>query len=292
MSVLGSCVWSRPSPLGGRRRRAGVSLAVGLVCAVVVVPVVTAQEGDDHQDTVKICHFDSNGYDSAQARETDFYGAGVQGHGEHAQDIVPPFVIEDPRPGDPSSFDGRNWDGAGQALFNAGCKAPEPEPEKKVRICHATSRTDPYVSNEPAIANNGDLKGGHLDHTGPVYPAADWAIIPPYDYVDKDGKLHVFPGYNWGPDGQAIYQINCDLPPPPTPKTVNAGPRVRRADSERLPRALRLQQPEWNHRRGSAGRQEFVRAGCAYRGQPVAFGPAVSRTSSRWSSTAPRSPGT
>jgi hypothetical protein len=39
--------------------------------------------------------------------------------------------------------------------------------EKKVRICHATSaEKNPYEENEPAIANNGDLQGGHLDHTG------------------------------------------------------------------------------------------------------------------------------
>ena len=94
-----------------------------------------------------------------------------------------------------------------------------PEPERKVRICHATSsNSNPYVSNEPAIANNGDLNGGHLDHTGPVYPAKDWGdIIPPYNYVDKEGKPQTFPGYNWSPEGQAIYQNGCEPPQPPDP---------------------------------------------------------------------------
>ena len=60
--------------------------------------------------------------------------------------------------------------------------------EKKVRICHATaSKTNPYISNEPAIANNGDLQGGHLNHTGPVFPADDWGdIIPPYTFTDDE----------------------------------------------------------------------------------------------------------
>src|SRR6476660_1269979 len=73
--------------------------------------------------------------------------------------------------------------------------------EKKVRICHATSaEKNPYVANEPAIANNGDLNGGHLNHTGPVFPAADWGdIIPPYEYVDDKGVTQIFPGYNWTP---------------------------------------------------------------------------------------------
>ena len=89
--------------------------------------------------------------------------------------------------------------------------------EKKVRICHATSsHSNPYVSNEPAIANNGDLKGGHLDHTGPVFPAPDWGdIIPPYTFVDPDGVTQVFPGSNWTPDGQAIWQNGCELGPDP-----------------------------------------------------------------------------
>ena len=90
--------------------------------------------------------------------------------------------------------------------------ASQPNDNKKVRICHATSaEKNPYVSEEPAIANNGDLEGGHLDHTGPVFPAADWGdIIPPYDYVDADGVAQIFPGYNWTPNGQAIWQNGCE----------------------------------------------------------------------------------
>ena len=50
-----------------------------------------------------------------------------------------------------------------------------PTNEKQVRICHATSsETNPYVSETPAIANNGDLQGGHLNHEGPVFPGAEW----------------------------------------------------------------------------------------------------------------------
>ena len=82
-----------------------------------------------------------------------------------------------------------------------------------MRICHATdSKTNPYVSNEPAIANNGDLQGGHLDHKGPVFPANDWGdIIPPYTYTDASGKEQVFPGRNWDAAGQAIWQFDCNL---------------------------------------------------------------------------------
>ena len=73
--------------------------------------------------------------------ETDFYGLHQRDHGKHDEDIVPAFTIENPSSDDPPSFPGRNWDERGQAIYNADCAepAPPPEPERKVRICHATS---------------------------------------------------------------------------------------------------------------------------------------------------------
>ncbi len=117
------------------------------------------------------------------------------------------------------------------------------ENEKKVRICHATSsESNPYTSPEPAIANNGDLNGGHLTHTGPVFPAADWGdIIPPYDYVDENGKAQVFPGYNWSPEGQAIWELGC------TPGLKPLKPILECVEDRAgrwVPGALRLRQPE------------------------------------------------
>ena len=61
------------------------------------------------------------------------------------------------------------------AAFAAIPAAADLPNEKKVRICHATSsESNPYVANEPAIANNGDLEGGHLI-TRASLPADDWA---------------------------------------------------------------------------------------------------------------------
>ncbi len=93
--------------------------------------------------------------------------------------------------------------------------------EKQVGICHRTASTsNPYVLQSPAVANNGDLKGGHLDHTGPVYfvgISGKWGdIIPPYTYLDPNGVQQVFPGYNWDAAGQAIFQHGCSLTPGPS----------------------------------------------------------------------------
>jgi hypothetical protein len=104
--------------------------------------------------------------------------------------------------------------------MSTGAKSRTTAPPTKVRICHATSsNSNPYVSEEPAIANNGDLSGGHLNHTGPVFPADGWGdIIPPYTYVDENGKTQTFPGYNWTA-GEAIYQNSCE-PKRPTPTRI------------------------------------------------------------------------
>lgn len=103
------------------------------------------------------------------------------------------------------------------AAFAAIPAAADLPNEKKVRICHATSsRSNPYVENEPAIANNGDLEGGHLNHEGPAFPADDWGdIIPPYRDFDEDGNP--FLGYNWTLDGQAIWENGCKPVRPPEP---------------------------------------------------------------------------
>ncbi len=84
--------------------------------------------------------------------------------------------------------------------------------EKKVGICHATGSEDnPFVEQSPAIGNNGDLQGGHLDHPND--------IIPPYDYVDPNGNPQTFPGRNWTPENQAIWQNGCRPVTPPDPLT-------------------------------------------------------------------------
>ncbi len=161
-------------------------------------------------------------------------------------------------------------------VFVVGIQPAASQPNdivKKVRICHATSaEKNPYVSNEPAIANNGDLHGGHLDHTGPVFPAADWGdIIPPYEYVDANGVTQIFPGYNWTPRGQAIWQNGCEA----APESARTDARVRRRRAgRRVPGALRLPEPEtptpWScrsrtrsfpTRRIEASRRCFSRAG-------------------------------
>ena len=84
-----------------------------------------------------------------------------------------------------------------------------------ITICHATSsNSNPYDTQSPNIQNDGSLAGGHLNHTGPLYPSANWGdIIPPYN----SGSFH-YAGMNWTSAGQAIYGNDCNVvTPTPTP---------------------------------------------------------------------------
>lgn len=101
--------------------------------------------------------------------------------------------------------------------------------QAKETICHATSsHSNPYTQESPNIQNDGSLSGGHLNHTGPVFPASNWGdIIPPYTHGNFS-----YPGLNWTTAGQAIWNNDCNVPSPtatPTPTikpTATPTPKV------------------------------------------------------------------
>jgi uncharacterized repeat protein (TIGR01451 family) len=86
------------------------------------------------------------------------------------------------------------------------------EETDRVRICHRTkSHSNPYIVNNPS--KSGDVNG-HDDH-GPdnlvwyegIGKHEEWGdIIPPFDY----GEGQRYEGKNWSPEGQTIYNNNCE----------------------------------------------------------------------------------
>ena len=107
---------------------------------------------------------------------------------------------------------------------------PGDEVVDKVEICHATSSyQNPYIINEPAA--DGDVSG-HADHTGPIFwpdipKHTEWGdIIPPF-YYDGGGEFpSFFPGLNWTPEGQAIYENDCVIPTPEPVLTITSVPCI------------------------------------------------------------------
>lgn len=79
-----------------------------------------------------------------------------------------------------------------------------------VTLCHATGDTDkPYTQVDAKVLPDGTLDGGHLTHTGPIFPEAGWGdIIPPY--VDGKGQAHA--GLNDTAAGLAFLQNDCQPP--------------------------------------------------------------------------------
>ena len=220
--------------------------------------------------TAYLCHFADGAYEAADAPESDFYGPDAEGHGRDSQDIVPPFVIESPRPDDPSSFDGRHWDNRGQAILDAGCDeappepGPTPEPEKRSGSATRRARRRIRTSQEePAIANNGDLNGGHLEpHRPRVSRRTAWGdIIPPYVYVgDKDGQTSRSPATTGGRGRAGDLRERLRATRAAYSQEGHPPPRMRRTARRRqVPRPLGLREQERHDRRGD-GRPEHVLA--------------------------------
>jgi hypothetical protein len=89
---------------------------------------------------------------------------------------------------------------------------------QSVDICHGTgSNSNPYIQESPSVqsggATEGELTGGHSNHTGPLWfdgiQVAWGDIIPPYHYAPNN---YDFPGLNWTAEGQAIFNNGCAIP--------------------------------------------------------------------------------
>ena len=109
------------------------------------------------------------------------------------------------------------------AVASVGTLGASAQQEPQVTLCHATSaESNPYgpqpiTVDQSAVFNNGVVPNGHGTHTGPIFPATEgdpphWGdIIPPFgDY----------PGLNATPEGLAILENGCQIPPPVTTTTA------------------------------------------------------------------------
>jgi hypothetical protein len=88
---------------------------------------------------------------------------------------------------------------------------PQSDGFHKVTICHALpdSASHDYNVITVDIASSGYVKGGHYVAPGDNSKHAEGGdIIPPYDYVRKDGSPFHFDGQNYG-DGQVAFDLGC-----------------------------------------------------------------------------------
>ena len=206
-----------------------VSFVVAVISATfLIMPTSTAAPGA----SVTLCH--------ATGSETNPYVSitinpnGLNGHDGHDGDIIPPSQD--------GSWESRNWDGKGQAIWAAGCVIPAPEPSpstsspapetstpapvttspapvttspapnQQITLCHATgSESNPYVSITVSV--NG--LEGHGDHPEDIIPA-----------YTNESTGEQYPGKNLGGNGAAILEAGCIIPAPvtTTPAPVTTTP--------------------------------------------------------------------
>ena len=126
----------------------------------------------------------------------------------------------------------------------AGAHLPrDRSPGQPVRRGAPRSRRTTATSKAATSATS--VKGPYPG-TYPETKKKDWGdIIPPFDYVDENNKPAVSEGVNWTPEGQAIYENGCNPVTLDPGRPDRADPRVRGGPGHwRIPRPLRLQQPE------------------------------------------------
>jgi len=108
----------------------------------------------------------------------------------------------------------------------------------QVTFCHRdNNEKQPYGPKAITTDYASVFKQGHDGHTGPIFEPGmkaagiKWGdIIPPFDYVDKQGVTQHFAGLNWTAEGEAFVARDCQLPtsttttPPPTTTTTTTPP--------------------------------------------------------------------
>jgi uncharacterized repeat protein (TIGR01451 family) len=106
--------------------------AAGLVaCAGVATAAIVTQHGAPGVPLVKgnqkitICHATSSDKNPYNQLSVDVDSIVKHGHGDHPNDIIPPFDYVDGS-GHTQHYPGKNWDATGQAIWLNGCEMPQP----------------------------------------------------------------------------------------------------------------------------------------------------------------------
>ena len=152
------------------KRTIGTLGAVGLAALVVAAPAV-ADRGWSDDAKIIICHAGS-GSNAKHYTVNSVPVPSLNGHGHHGNDIIPP--------NDGLKY-GKNWDAAGQAIYNNGCAAAPPVDNPPVDNPPVDNPPvdNPPVDNPPV--DNPPVDNPPVDNPPVVNPPVNNppAVVPP-----------------------------------------------------------------------------------------------------------------
>ena len=155
----------------------------------------------------------------------------INGHaGRHPRDIIPPFDY-----GQDGSFPGQNWNQTGILTWLNACRSwtppeppepPVPPPPRPVPP-PAPPPVAPVINIAPVTFCLARDTGYVVRTEKPLTVARliianPTSIVPPFSFTVND-RAYAYPGYNWGVQGQAVWDNGCVVPTAPPLVTPGGG---------------------------------------------------------------------
>lgn len=112
-----------------RHRLAGLAVLAGLL-TLAAAPAAAAAAKQPRAEalpgtaSVVICHATGNAFTRNEVNVSSIVNK--EGHGAHANDIIPPFSYRLSPTEDVQRYQGRNWNEEGEAIWTDGCSRPTP----------------------------------------------------------------------------------------------------------------------------------------------------------------------
>ena len=186
------------------------------------------------------------------------YNGHLGANHHQGRDIIPPFTYDANGDGVEESYS-QNWDAEGQAIFNAGCKAPEPPPAIDLdKSGPDFASPSEVITYEFVVTNTGDVDLTNVHVTDPLLGGARITVEPstleanggqgvataqytiPEDAVPFSTIPNTATATGTSPTGQDVSAIDDHIvtirpgtPPPPGillekdgPKSARVGDRI------------------------------------------------------------------
>lgn len=194
----------------------------------------TTPPGNGDTKKITYCHATppataKNGWTELTTSVNAFYKAG---HDGHAADIVPPFSYTNDQ-GQTVNFAGLNWNTAGQAVFNNGCKSVQPPPPALVKVHGDVTFAEGSVAcvdhkvvyTEPTFTVAGNEHVVYDQSRGTYQADFGQSVTIKTTGVDDSSKYELTGQTSWSHTfgSKPSAPKNCTpTPPPPTCTTSSA----------------------------------------------------------------------